>query len=409
MVIFGYDEFIKGQPANNGFKFKDGKSPVNLGFAGYKTDHTLKDSQLQSLKENFVPLHRHHNEQLLGHFDISIQKVSEILEPYYYVIDIYPHDFWSDPEAKYPIISDQAITHIKNKKAKILVLFPTEGLYPHNDVSGVLNTWAANYGLPHRSIVLVSGNYAFGDNVERDKCITYIPFTIWEHVFRKFYNIKVKYQLIEAIKEKKDREKVFLNYNRRARYPRCKLVYELERSGLIDKGFVSLGEYIDYDSRKHLPTDFLNKLPITFDDTDLEVNHAGELIHEDFLNSYVSLVSETDVFEGTMFPTEKIFKAIVGMHPFVLLGSPGFLRKLREFGYQTFSRWFDESYDDETNLHRRIDMVIGEIRKLTLKTDEELKDMLVEMFPVLQHNLDTFLRRTKEKTFQEELEAELWK
>ena len=82
---------------------------------------------------------------------------------------------------------------------------------------------------------------------------------------------------------------------------------------------------------------------------------------------------------------------------------------MKGFGYKTFSEWFDESYDLEMNLEKRIEMIINQIKLLSQKSKSELNDMLVEMLPILEHNLNTFLRRTEEKTFQEQLEGELWK
>jgi hypothetical protein len=336
-------------------------------------------------------------------------KVGHIKEKYYYVIDVYPHDYWGDVESRYPEISGQAVTDIREGRAKILVLFPNEGLRDHNDASAVLNTWAANYKLPHRSIVLVSGNYAYGENIKRDKCIVYIPYSVWEHAFTAMYNKKSSKKLLGLIENRADREKVFLSYNRRARYPRCKLVYQLQQRGLFDRGFVSLGKFTDYESRTKLPPEFLDTLPITFDDTDLEINHAHEIVIKDFMNSFVSLISETSIDPGEIFPTEKIFKSIVGLHPFILFGSPGFLEHLKCCGYKTFSKWFDESYDKEKDLENRIFKVVSEVEKVCSKSDEELKDMLVDMAPTLQHNLNTYLKRTSEKTFQRQLEEELWK
>lgn len=408
MLIFGYDEFIDGHPTTNGFRFKDNTSPINLGFAGYKTDENIKDSELCSAKSKFSCHHRHHYSELIQHFDISIEKVSEIKDKYYYIIDVFPYDFWMDEDAKNVSISEQAVNDIRSKKAKILVLFPNEGLYAHNDASSVLNSWILKYKLPHGSIVLVSGNYIYGENI-RDSYIKYIPFSVWEHSIKEFCTKELEYECTKTIEEKRNREKVFLNYNRRARYPRCKLVYELGEHGVIDDGYVSLGSNFDYSSKASLPIEFLNSLPLKFDDTDLEINHAHELIAKDFLNSYVSLVSETVVNNGNVFPSEKIFKPIIALHPFIVYSSPGFLIQMKEFGYKTFSMWFDESYDNEQDLHTRIEMIIAEIKKLTMKSSDELNNMLVDMLPTLKHNLNTYIKRTSSKEFQEQLEVELWK
>jgi len=409
-LIFGYDELQgNGNPITNAFEFKNNISPINLGYAGYRTDATVRDNELNLVKNKFSTCHRTHSHQLSHFFDIKIKKVDQIKEKYYYVIDVFTHDFWKHSDAKHPTnISKQAITDIRSGKAKILVLFPKECLRNHDDISGLLNTWVANYNLPHKSIVLVSGNYSYGDSIEKDKCISYIPFSMWENEFKNMYNIEATQEFNDAIINKKSREKVYLNYNRRARYARCKLVYDLKAKNVFKHGFVSLGKHAGEDNR-NIPIDFFNELPITFDDTDLEINHAVELVKKDFLDSYVSLVSETSVEVNEIFQTEKIFKPIVTLHPFIVLASPGFLKQMKKFRYKTFSKWFDESYDLEIDLDTRIGMIVKEIKKLVLKSDLELQNMLLDMLPTLRYNLNTFLRRTKQRTFQKQLEVELWK
>ena len=408
MLIFGYDEFIDGEPTTNGFKFTGTKSPVNLGLFGYRTKNNIKDSEVSLISKVCSPFHPHHHHDMKKFFDIEVKKIDEIKDKYYYVIDVFPNEFWESLESRYPDIGGRAISDIKNGRAKILVLFPLEPLREHTDISGLFNTWVANYNLPSRSIVVISGNHSFGNKIKKDKCITYIPYSMWEHLMSQLYSDNVKERLISAILNKTTRKKVFLSYNRMARPYRCRLVYLLQESGALNSGFVSLGNMQGaHDTR--IPDDFYEKLPMTFDDTDLEINHASELIEKDFLDSYVSLVSETDTLAGNVFPTEKIFKAIMGIHPFIVLAAPGFLEMMKGLGYKTFSRWFNESYDAEPHLELRTRMIISEIKKLTIKPKSELQDMLVEMLPHLKHNLNNFLERTKSKEFQKELESELWR
>jgi len=256
--------------------------------------------------------------------------------------------------------------------------------------------------------VAVSGNYSYGDQIKRDKCIVHIAYATFESHSLYWSSESMVKQFKDAIKSREDREKVFLNYNRRARPSRCRLVYNLQSSGVIKDGFVSMGYPADSRHPK-VPDSFYAGLPMPFDDTDLAINQASSFVERDFLNSYVSLVSETSVNPDEIFPTEKIFKPIVALHPFIVLASPRFLEKMREFGYKTFSKWFDESYDLEEDLEKRTNMIVSEIKKLTLMPRSELKEMLVNMLPTLNHNLQTLRKRTKEKTFQEQLEAELWK
>ena len=82
------------------------------------------------------------------------------------------------------------------------------------------------------------------------------------------------------------------------------------------------------------------------------------------LNSYFSIVTESHFREVDKFIiTEKISKALVGMHPFFLYAQPYSLSYLRENGFQTFGDIIDESYDEETDDKKRFEMITQEIIK----------------------------------------------
>ena len=56
--------------------------------------------------------------------------------------------------------------------------------------------------------------------------------------------------------------------------------------------------------------------------------------------------------------TEKSFKPSKEKHPFIIVGVNGALKSMREFGFQTFSEFWDESYDEEENQMMRLHKII---------------------------------------------------
>ena len=65
---------------------------------------------------------------------------------------------------------------------------------------------------------------------------------------------------------------------------------------------------------------------------------------------------------------------------------------MKKYGYKTFDKWFDESYDQEPNDDIRMEMCVAEIERLTNLTDNEWCTMIEEMIPTLQHNFDMLAR-----------------
>jgi len=107
-------------------------------------------------------------------------------------------------------------------------------------------------------------------------------------------------------------------------------------------------------------------------------------------NSFLHIVNETVFYEPKLHLTEKVFKPIVVGRPFVLAAAPGNLAYLRSYGFKTFDPWIDESYDQETDPTRRLDLISAQISRLCGLSHSDLHRMYQEMTPVLEHNRNHF-------------------
>lgn len=147
-----------------------------------------------------------------------------------------------------------------------------------------------------------------------------------------------------------------------------------------------------YDRRSDLPC---LDLPELGDDVhDLISSTYNENLYR---RSFVSVVSETVEHGSFKFFSEKMFRPIFALQPFILVGTRGLLQRLRELGYQTFDRWWDESYDDAENMQERLFKVTQVIHSLLTKNKETLFRMTQEMEPTLEHNAKIFAHSTVAK------------
>ena len=108
-----------------------------------------------------------------------------------------------------------------------------------------------------------------------------------------------------------------------------------------------------------------------------------------FTDSYLHIVSETYFVsekEGVCL-SEKVFKPIWYMQPFVVFGSAHTLSALRELGYKTFDKWIDESYDTIDDQVERFYSAISSIKKFVDQDAETLDEIMKEILPVLEHNV----------------------
>jgi hypothetical protein len=87
--------------------------------------------------------------------------------------------------------------------------------------------------------------------------------------------------------------------------------------------------------------------------------------------------------------SEKTFKCILLKKPFIRLGMPGSLDKLRSWGFKTFDNLlFDETYDNIENFYNRLDAILCQIERILAIPFDELQEKIAspEMQSVLEHN-----------------------
>lgn len=116
-----------------------------------------------------------------------------------------------------------------------------------------------------------------------------------------------------------------------------------------------------------------------------------------YLNSYFSVITETIFYEHGHYISEKTFKGIEHLHPFVIVGKPGILKYLRLKGFKTFSEFWDESYDNEPNNSERIIKIFNLVKSLIQKTNEEWDELNKKLLPILEYNREHLLSFTEEK------------
>jgi hypothetical protein len=88
----------------------------------------------------------------------------------------------------------------------------------------------------------------------------------------------------------------------------------------------------------------------------------------------------------------------VARRPFLLVGAPGNLAYLKSYGFRTFDRWIDESYDSEPDPDRRIQMIVDEMKKLC---QGDVDTIYAEMQEVLDYNFDWFYNGFKQTIVDE--------
>jgi len=123
----------------------------------------------------------------------------------------------------------------------------------------------------------------------------------------------------------------------------------------------------------------------------LSINHASTVsqnLLDAHSDSYFEIVAETNYVVDTVFPSEKTFKAIYFMQPFVLCAEQGAIQALREQGYDVFDDIIDHSYDKIKDPDLRLHETFCEIKRLCKLRDEHWLNILTSIKPRLLANFE---------------------
>lgn len=207
----------------------------------------------------------------------------------------------------------------------------------------------------------------------------------------------------------KEKDKLFLSFNRVARPHRINLLEQFITHDLLknsffsfegihlDGGLLNFCENISQETISHIKKIIPLKLNITnqrSNPTDCRVEDVPY-----FDNSYLSIITETIFYKGIFsnhsykFFSEKIYKPITFKHPFILLAWPGTLQELRNVGYKTFHPYIDETYDSVDDDRERFEMVIKELLRLSSMTTNEWLLWQQNIKDVVEFNYEKLLSK----------------
>ena len=245
----------------------------------------------------------------------------------------------------------------------------------------------------------------------------------------KFYQDIQHYESItteDKVLELKDkiRDNKFISFNNKLRSHRMLFLSILNNNNQLNNNLISydisdLDKQHSYDSCESKMKDFLftdeereyyltsHKLEIEKQTVDIDnirdARGHGWDRDSSYLNSYINLTTETLFFEDCWYISEKIFKPIANLQPFVVIGSPFILKELQKLGFKTFNEYWSEEYDSETSHVDRMRKINQVIVELSNKPISEIHDMYYKMLPDLVYNQNLLLSYEDTKTNQLEL------
>ena len=330
-------------------------------------------------------------------------------------------------------IPSNVISRIKENTAFLIITMPFEShLQPHR--LATIHEYFKKINLPASQVIYLTGCLN-ANELYKDYCnsINDSPTCIMEYNLSE--NLVIHSQLAEKIKNYQysatPKKKTFLMFNRRwLDHPhRTLFFYNITKRKILKDFYISFSKkdvdhqeysfsdvlkghyecYFTFENQDSLDlallSDIDNMLPMYLDTSDLT---TSSLMWDEFDStrrfydeSFINIVAETYFYTRTaniLHLTEKTFKPLLYKQPFIMMGPPNMLKKLKELGFKTFNDVWDESYDETLNHTERFYKIIDLCEKISKWPQIRKVLAMQKCKSIVEHNFNVLLNYKKEPT-----------
>ncbi len=394
----------------------------------------------QMTKDDFVFLN---SKSIFSNLNTDLYKININTVDYYidndldflYSILIWNNDiFDKDTTLDIPL---KVKNQIKKGKCKFVIFYITEPWFMYQHCYEWLSNFSSKNGFTNENFIFVSSNLIAPEikNGYINEKIIIDNFKIIEfnYFFHRLWFFKENFHkenskdiytkiLTENLHNLRtvSKEKHFLCFNRRPHDHRVAIFAELmTNKKLKNKTIATLGNqnmisghtykeairrFIDSNykygyERLYFYIDKLNpNKDYLYDTESMEPEHSTHINLDAHHKTFCNIVTETITSENLIFFSEKIIKPIFALQPFVLVGNRNSLKKLKEYGFKTFDKWWDESYD-ELKYQSRFEKIIEVLEEISEWDSDKIKRTLVEMEETLIHNFNMLVEDRSTRMF----------
>ena len=301
---------------------------------------------------------------------------------------------------------------IKEKKGYVLITLLYEGFLDDLFLKG-LTDYFSKKDVPLTQVVYVSNcyngqdiyeNFCKRNNIIPEMKMEYLPvFRVDKTDLTLILKAKISYSTAP-------KKKLFLCFNRRHTEHRVLFYIVMSKLQLIDRCFYSMSKEHPgsaqpfFENAKNLSSKYKElyildndiavadaRLPLILDTSDFS-KYPMEVGIDDvkpfYDNSYINIVMETYFFNNIIHITEKTYKPIAFMQPFILFAAPNGLQHVKDMGFKTFGEFWDETYDLELDDKRRFNKIMLVIESIATWTEEQRIEFTVRVKAIVDYNVN---------------------
>ena len=318
------------------------------------------------------------------------------------------------------VLSDFVLDQVRNKNGYILLEWASESYVDEVDLDIIYNFFN-KINIPMNKVIYLTGSnnaeeihlkYCKKKLIRNRLLIAHFEYYEW----LSSYNLQLLEKNLDNNTKFDNIKKTFLCFNNKFRHARADIYTLFYKYDLLKNSYFSMfnkcthynGTWAEYYEIQNDPCsyrtaileevnitpadiEYLNSiLPIRIDDTESEIERIVLIPEKNslFKKSLISVITETNCIDKNIFHTEKTFKAIANKHPFIIVAPSQTLASLRKMGYKTFSDYFDESYDEEEHVGKRILKVAKLCKEIDSWSIKEKEDFYNKSKAITEHNFN---------------------
>ena len=315
--------------------------------------------------------------------------------PAYYPVNL---NFYDPTIDYFSLMEPSSLDKLKQGRFKFLFYY-SEGDDPNIEITKHLESIINKHGVDRNNVKFVTANYL----VDNQNPFIYFPD---DEVYYRYLHLNRK-DWTTGVNLRQRRYK-FTCLNRADKVWRRVYASNLFDLGLINEAQFSYTGY-QYETPTKNEEDLNNwlknntvkqqqyisfgmQVPFKADElTDTEHNNHKLIDQKFFVDSYWNFVVETHFDQKTCFLTEKTFKCILNLQPFVIIGNPGSLGLLHHLGYKTFNKVVDEKYDKIQDPYSRMDELINVSYSLAIRPHRDQMNIIRLVKETVEFNQNRLL------------------
>jgi hypothetical protein len=128
---------------------------------------------------------------------------------------------------------------------------------------------------------------------------------------------------------------------------------------------------------------------------------SADYVSSDYAVTGVEVVLETLFDDSRWHLTEKTLRPIACGKPFILAATPGSLQYLRNYGFETFAGYIDESYDQIKDGRARLTAVIQEMKRISALDADAKQALYTKLHEIAQRNKHRFFNELFDQVIEE--------